>query len=140
MPPVFVLKTRVDNPGAEAFAFKGCKTMYGGKAIGIGDQVHLFASETHGGRGLLAWGVVTSVAAPPRPGAGVRDTARVDLALRVLKRALRPLGRAELKGFRDWGDGGPETELNFKLYRQATDKIVGVTPATAAFLTTFFTG
>jgi len=51
--------------------------------------------------------------------------------------ARRPLGRAELKDFRDWSDDRPENELNFKLYRQATDKIVGVTTATAEFLDGF---
>jgi hypothetical protein len=39
---------------------------------------------------------------------------------------------------RDQGWGRPGTELNFKLYRQATNKIVGVSDATAAFLGAFF--
>ena len=50
----------------------------------------------------------------------------------------RRLGRAELKPFADWDDGRPETELNFKLYRQATDKIVGLSDGAAAFLAGFF--
>jgi hypothetical protein len=44
------------------------------------------------------------------------------------------LGRAELKPFSDWRDGRPETELNFKYYRQATNKIVGLSDAAAKFL------
>ena len=44
------------------------------------------------------------------------------------------LGRAELKPFADWDDGRPGTELNFKFYRQATDKIVGLSDDAAAFL------
>ena len=35
-------------------------------------------------------------------------------------------------------DGRPETELNFKFYRQATNKIVGISDAAAAFLEEFF--
>ena len=34
-------------------------------------------------------------------------------------------GGSELKCFANWNDGRPETELNFKFYRQATNKIVG---------------
>ena len=52
--------------------------------------------------------------------------------------AKRNLGRSELKSFSDWNDGRPETELNFKFYRQATDKIVGISDETAAFLRGFF--
>ena len=32
----------------------------------------------------------------------------------------------------------PETELNFKFYRQATNKIVGISDEAAAFLRRFF--
>ncbi|WP_224634134.1 hypothetical protein [Mesorhizobium sp. CA10] len=48
------------------------------------------------------------------------------------------MGRNELKRFKDWKDGRPETELNFKFYRQATNKIVGISDVTAAFLNSFF--
>ena len=52
--------------------------------------------------------------------------------------AKRRLGRSELKRFSDWNDGRPETELNFKFYRQATNKIVGISDEAAAFLRGFF--
>ena len=52
--------------------------------------------------------------------------------------ATRSLGRRELKPCSNWTDGRPETELNFKFYRQATDKIVGISDAAAAFLDGFF--
>jgi hypothetical protein len=52
--------------------------------------------------------------------------------------AKRRLGRSDLKLFSVWNDGQPETELNFKFYRQATNKIVGISDATAAFLRGFF--
>ncbi len=44
------------------------------------------------------------------------------------------IGRAELKPFSNWKDGRPETELNFKFYRQATNKIVGVSENAAKCL------
>jgi hypothetical protein len=50
----------------------------------------------------------------------------------VTARAERPLGRVELKPSR--GKDGPAGELDFKLYRQATNKIVGITDTTDAFL------
>ncbi len=52
--------------------------------------------------------------------------------------AKRHLGRSELKRFANWNDGRPETELNFKFYRQATNKIVGLSEETARFLGGFF--
>jgi hypothetical protein len=52
--------------------------------------------------------------------------------------AKRPLGRAELKRFTDRNDGQPETELNFNFYRQATNKIAGISDAAAVFLDGFF--
>jgi hypothetical protein len=52
--------------------------------------------------------------------------------------AKRPLGRSQVKQYIDWNDGQPETELNFKYYRQATNKIGGISDETAAFLDGFF--
>ena len=51
---------------------------------------------------------------------------------------MRRLGRSELKPFHEWSDERPETELNFKFYRQATNKIVGLSEAAATFLLGFF--
>jgi len=48
------------------------------------------------------------------------------------------LGRTKLKHFTDWNDGEPGTELNFKFYRQATNKIVGISDEAAKFLNEFF--
>ena len=52
--------------------------------------------------------------------------------------AKRRLGRDALKRFKYWNDGRPESELNFKFYRQATNKIVGISDVAAAFLDGFF--
>lgn len=134
----FAIKAAIGDPQAESFAFSAQKTMYGGKHIAAGDVIFLFASENEGGQGLIARGVVTSVeAVAKRPGLA-RQTPRASLAIRRSALAQRKLGRSELKPFADWHDGRPETELNFKLYRQATNKIAGLSDEAAAFLGGFF--
>ena len=62
------------------------------------------------------------------------------MSVEIRRTALtkRPLGRSELRAFTDWNDGQPESELNFKFYRQATNKIVGISDEAAAFLLGFF--
>jgi hypothetical protein len=67
-----------------------------------------------------------------------RQTPRVNLTVKRTALAKRQLGRKELKPFSDWKDGRSETELNFKFYRQATDKLVGISDEAAEFLRTFF--
>jgi len=62
----------------------------------------------------------------------------VSITVRRVALAKRPLGRNQLKPFANWSDGRPETELNFKFYRQATNKIVGISTQAAAFLRRFF--
>jgi hypothetical protein len=62
----------------------------------------------------------------------------VSITIRRTALAKRRLGRRELKLFSDWTDGRPETELNFKFYRQATNKIAGISSKAAAFLRGFF--
>jgi hypothetical protein len=62
----------------------------------------------------------------------------VSITIRCTALAKRRLGRSELRLFADWNDGRPETELNFKFYRQATNKIVGISDEAAAFLRGFF--
>lgn len=134
----FAIKAELADPGAETFAFAAQKTMYGGKHVAVGDTIFIFASENEGGQGLVARGIVTSVAAIPRKRGIARQTPRVSLTVRRTGRARRPLGRKELKPLDDWGDGRPGTELNFKFYRQATNKVVGLSDEAAAFLATFF--
>jgi hypothetical protein len=67
-----------------------------------------------------------------------RQTPRVSITISRTAVARRSLGRKHLKPFSDWNDGRPETELNFKFYRQATNKIVGISDEAAAFLRGFF--
>ncbi len=134
----FAIKTAVSDPEAGAFAFRAQKTMYGGKHVAAGDTIFVFASESEGAPGLSSCGIVTSAKAVPKERGRARQTPRVSVAIRATARPQRPLGRRELKGFTDWWDGRPETELNFKFYRQATNKIVGISDETAAFLRTFF--
>jgi hypothetical protein len=134
----FVIKAEVRDPQAKTFAFTAQKTMYGGKDIAEGDTIFVFASENEGGRGLVARGIVTSAEATPRRRGVARQTPRVSITVRRTALAKRRLGRSELKRFSDWSDGQPATELNFKFYRQATNKIVGISDEAAAFLDEFF--
>lgn len=134
----FAIKAEIRDPQAEMFAFTAQKTMYGGKHIAAGDTVFLFASENEGGQGLVARGVVISAEAVARKSGVIRQTPRVSVVIRRDALAARPLGRRELRHLTDWKDGEPGTELNFKFYRQATDKIVGLSDRAAAFLDGFF--
>jgi hypothetical protein len=134
----FAIKTEVRDLRAKTFLFTAQKTMYGGKHIAKGDRVFVFASENEGGRGLIARGAVTSSQAIAKKSGVARQTPRVSIGVKRTALAKRPLGRSELKEFTDWNDSQPETELNFKFYRQATNKIVGISDEAAAFLDGFF--
>lgn len=134
----FAIKAEVCDPRAKTFAFTAQKTMYGGKNIAEGDAVFVFASENEGGQGLVARGIVTCAEAiAKRPGIA-RQTPRVNLTVRRTALATRSLGKRELKHLTDWDDGQPGTELNFKFYRQPTNKIAGISDEAAAFLSKFF--
>ena len=135
---MFAIKAKVSGPRAKTFAFSAQKTMYGGRHIAQGDTIFVFASENEGGSGLIANGIVTRAKAIPRKRGMGRQTPRVSITIRRTALAKQRLGRAELKRFSDWNDGRPETELNFKYYRQATNKIVGISDEAAAFLRRFF--
>ena len=134
----FAIKAEVGDLRAATFVFNAQKTMYGGKHIAKGDPIFIFASGNEGGPGLIASGVVTSATATPRMPGIARQTPRVSITVRRNALARRRLGRGELKPFSNWHDGRPETELNFKYYRQATNKIVGLSAEAAAFLRRFF--
>ena len=114
----FAIKAEVRDPRATTFTFSAQKTMYGGRQIAEGDTVFVFASENEGGQGLIARGVVSSAKAMAKKRGIARQTPRVSVAIRRTALAKRSLGRSELKRFSDWNDGQPQTELNFKFYRQ----------------------
>jgi len=134
----FVVKAEVSDLSAKIFAFIAQKTMYGGKKIAHGDSIFIFASENEGGPGLIASGVVISAKAIARKPGVTRQTPRMSITVGRIGLATRRLGRSELKRFSDWKDGRPETELNFKFYRQATNKIAGVSDEAAVFMSGFF--
>ena len=135
---MYVIKAEVSDPVPRTFTFLAQKAMYGGTQVATGDTIFVFASENEGGAGLVAKGVVTAVEAIPKKRGIARQTPRVSVTIRRTALAKRRLGRHELRPFADWDDGRPETELNFKLYRQATNKIIGISPAAEAFLQRFF--
>jgi hypothetical protein len=130
----FVIRADLPDPRAQTFELRAQKTMYGGKRIAAGDTVFVFASDGS----LVARGVVESANAVARKPGVERQTPRVSVAIRRTALAKRRLARGELKDFSDWDDGRPETELNFKFIRQATNKIGGISDGAAAFLRRFF--
>lgn len=134
----FAVKAEIHDPQAEVFYLLRQKTMYGGKSISAGDTIYVFASENEGGRGLVARGIVVSSEPVAREIGPARQTPRVSLSIRRTALSRRPLGRSELRPFSDWNDGRAETELNFKFYRQATNKIIGISDEAAAFLDRYF--
>jgi len=134
----YAIKAAVVDPSDKNFTFTAQKTMYGGKLIAPGDTVFVFASETQGGNGLLARGLVTVAKAVPKKRGLARQAPRVSVIIKRTALAKRPLGRRELKVFNAWYDGQPGTELNFKFYRQATNKIVAISDAAAAYLSEYF--
>lgn len=134
----YAIKAEVVDPEARTFTFTAQKTMYGGKRIAKGDTVFLFASENEGGQGLIARGIVTHAEAIRKKRGVARQTPRVSVAIKRTALAKRPMGRRELKHLTDWNDGRPGTELNFKFYRQATNKIVGISDGAASFLSKCF--
>jgi hypothetical protein len=126
----FVVKAApTSKPGANSYSFNE-KTMYRGKEIRIHDKIFVFASDHMGGQGLVARGVVTAVDHGPGT--------RVSIKVRRTDVARRSLGRGELKSFCDLDDDQPQTEIARKLYRQATNKIAGISDAAAKFLNTYF--
>lgn len=133
----FAIKAEVRDL-RETLEFAAQKTMYGGKSIAKGDTVYIFASENEGGHGLIGRGIVLAAESIPKKAGVARQTPRVSITVNCIDAAKRLLGRSELKGFSDWKDGRPETELNFKFYRQATNKIISISAETATFLSGFF--
>jgi hypothetical protein len=131
---IFAIKADIPDAYAETFVFPAHKTMYGGRRIAAGDTVFLFARDG----GLCARGEVVAAEAVPKLPGVARQTPRVNVTVRRTALATRLLGRRELKPFDQWRDGRPETELNFKFYRQATNKIVALSAEAASFLDACF--
>lgn len=135
---VYAIKAEIVDPRARTFEFNAQKTMYGGKQIAAGDTVFIFASENEGGQGLIARGTVMHAAATPKKRGMARQTPRVSVTIKRTALAKRPMGRRELKPLTNWNDGQPGTELNFKFYRQATNKVIGISDGAASFLNRCF--
>lgn len=134
----FAIKAEIRDQGTKPFVFRAQNTMYGGKHIAKGDTVFVFASENEGGQGLIARGVVAYAEKVARKRGVKRQSPRVSITVRCTALAKHPLGRIELKDYSNWMDGQPATELNFKFYRQATNKIVGISEEAVTFLDEFF--
>ncbi|TAA46724.1 hypothetical protein EA655_01930 [Pseudoxanthomonas winnipegensis] len=135
-PRWFAIKAEVPDARAPRFVFTAQKTMYDGKRVSVGDTIFIFASENEGGAGLIARGTVTACEHIPRTAA--RQTPRISIAVARNGRNAQPLGRTQLRAFRGQPAPAPEAELDFKLYRQATNKVIGLSDRTGAFLDALF--
>jgi hypothetical protein len=135
---MYAIKTKIQDSAAKVLRFVNQKTMYRGIKIAAGDAIYLFSSENDNGHGLIAKGIVLSTKLTPKKPAIERQTPRVSIVVRRTALARQALGRSELKRYSNWSDGRPQTELNFKFYRQATNKIVGISQAAAHFLDSHF--
>lgn len=133
----FAIKAEVRDTEAASFVFTAQKTMYGGKTVAVGDAVFIFASENEGGSGLIARGIITDGKQLPRT-AAVRQTPCVSVRVDRDGTTRSLLGREDLRAFRGQASDTPEAELDFKLYRQATNKIVGLTDKAGKFLNGLF--
>lgn len=139
-PAAFAIKAAVEDQNAQSFVFLQQKTMYRGREIAAGDIIYLFASETQGGHGLFARGQVVKADAVARAADAVGQTPRVSIEVMRSGTATAALGRDQLRSFRDSGSNAACAELDFKLYRQATNKIIGVSEEAATFLGVLFIG
>jgi hypothetical protein len=113
----------------------GMGASYAGDRLQEMSQAWLVASLTSSS--ALAVGTIGITAAIPQLFMPVGGP-RVSLTIRRTALVQRRLGRSELKLFSDWNDGQPGTGLNFKFYRQATNKVAGISDQAAAFLCGFF--
>ena len=82
----YAIKAEVHDLSQGVLRFTAQKTMYGGKHIARGDTLFVFASETQGGKGLVAWGSVASAQAIARQMTGERAAPRVSLSVQSLVR------------------------------------------------------
>ncbi|RYG87520.1 MAG: hypothetical protein EON59_07170 [Alphaproteobacteria bacterium] len=90
-----------------------------------GDDVYFWHSETTGGSGLAARGVITAVS----------DEDPVDLAVTITAAApVSPIGVAALRSHRDVGDNSPITGLAKILYRHSLNKVARLSQDEAALL------
>jgi hypothetical protein len=123
----FVIKAGVGDSSAKTIVFNAQKTMYGGKHIAEGDPIFVFASENQGGSGPHRQRH-RHLSPIDRKKAGIsRKTPRVSITIKRTAAAKRQLGRSELKRFCNWNDGpARKRSLILSLYRQATNKIVGI--------------
>lgn len=106
------------------------RPMYGGKDVGVGDSVFLWASEQQGGRGLWARGIVLSAHAAETK---QHIEVRIDHVI-----TTGQFGLNQIAPHRDSAAETPIVGLARKLYKHAHNKIAGLTNAEADLLLRHF--
>ena len=135
---MFAIKAEITDTNAQSWNFMEQKRLRGQSANAEGDTIFVFARKNKCGLGLIAQGTVTTAKATSKKQGVQRQTPRLSIGIQAATGVEYRFGRNELRALHNWNDGRPGTELNFKFYRQATNKALGVSPDAAAYLITCF--
>ncbi|MEI4487171.1 hypothetical protein V8J36_13315 [Frigidibacter sp. MR17.14] len=123
----FIIKTRPIPLAAGATVTLTEKPFFGGRAIGPDDPIYIWTSETQGGQGLAARGMVVA----ERP-TGQSTTVEV----RIEACCGPVLSYDDIRPYRDAGTGSAIAALARKLCRHAHNKIARIGPEERALLDT----
>lgn len=104
---------------------------YRGAQPTSGDRVFLWWTEDRGGRGLSGVGRCLSVH-------HTQGLVQATVELIALHESGVGFGKAQVAPFRDVESDRPEATLSKKLFRQAHNKVVALTPDEEAFLDSYF--
>jgi hypothetical protein len=102
---------------------------YESSTVTSGDRVFLWWSETHGGSGLAARGVVVGA---------IRKSSDWEAKVAVSSEVTRSFSKEDLRPFRDAQSGEPQATLARRLYRHSLNKVTNVDVGEENFLDTFF--
>ena len=102
---------------------------YENASMAPGDRAFVWWSETQGGTGLAARGVVTEA---------FRKGPLWQAKIKVSSEAGRRFGKEDLRPLRDSKSHEPQATLARKLYRHSLDKVTNLDPVEERFLDSFF--
>lgn len=127
----FIAKVAPVSPQVGNNVYLEERPMYGGKEICSANPIFIWESETQGGQGLRAHGVVLQV---EHDHPKLRIEVRIDQVLPLNSH----FSYADIKPFRDYTDDTPIAGLARKLCRHAHNKVAALTIAEGEFLSRYF--
>lgn len=107
------------------------RPFWGGDNIRRGDEVFLWRSA--GAEGGLTW-------AGALEARRLGEDGKLYLTVRLSQEAQRPLATADLASHRDDATVSPKSELAYKLYKHAHNKVAAISSDSTEFLRMFFDG